>query len=363
MVKIAIISDTHLGYPRFSEDAYNQAKSALIDANEKADLILLAGDVFDTRIPKFETIEQLIGILREMKVPVIAIHGNHERRSRDMINALQLLQSGGLITYLHNEGRIIEVNGEKINIIGLGNVPSGYEMVAIESSIKKNPRIEGVLNIFLIHQDIKGISFGESDLSIEDIDKIPYELVVNGHVHKKLLDSGKLIIPGSTVVTQLKEGETEQRGYVIYDTTSKKSEFFEIPCRKFVLKVLEFNNSGISEVRERIEKELAGIDENTIIKIVLKGTLKEGLESGDLSLSYRRNGVYLENKLNVLSLKEKIEKIKELKENKLSVREVATKALEEKTKGKIDFNAKEFFEKISEGVEEGLEYLGVYTTN
>ncbi len=183
--------------------------------------------------------------------------------------------------------------------------------------------------------------------------------MVNGHIHKKFLDSGKLIMPGSTVVTQLKEGETEQRGYVIYDTISKKSEFLEIPCRKFILKILEFNNSGISEVRERIEKELAGTDENTILKIILKGTLKEGLEGGDLSLPYRREGVYLENKLNVLSLKEKIEKIKELKENKLSVREVATKALEEKTKGKISFNAKEFFEKISESTEEGLEYLGI----
>ena len=40
-----IISDTHLGYARFEDDAAEQAESAFLDAT-KADLILYAGDVF-----------------------------------------------------------------------------------------------------------------------------------------------------------------------------------------------------------------------------------------------------------------------------------------------------------------------------
>ena len=44
----------HIGYERFYDDAYTQAKEALERASELADAIIIPGDVFDRRAPKPE---------------------------------------------------------------------------------------------------------------------------------------------------------------------------------------------------------------------------------------------------------------------------------------------------------------------
>ena len=99
-MKIAIVSDMHIGYERFSEDAIRQATEAMELANQMADAVIIPGDVFDKRAPKPEVIAQAINLFRDMAgkrwnarvaefrspstksftdVPVVAISGTHER--------------------------------------------------------------------------------------------------------------------------------------------------------------------------------------------------------------------------------------------------------------------------------------------
>jgi DNA repair exonuclease SbcCD nuclease subunit len=160
IMKIAIIADTHLGYSRFEEDAFIQAERAFLDASEKADLILFAGDIFDTKVPRLETLNQAISIFTKVKEagkPVIAIHGNHERRSKEMINAAKLLDNANLITHVHGESELFELDGEKIQVFGLGNVPEEYAEVALKKSMEKFTPQENTFKILLIHQTIKEI--------------------------------------------------------------------------------------------------------------------------------------------------------------------------------------------------------------
>src|SRR3989338_355270 len=131
-MKLAIISDTHFGYARFEEDSYIQAENAFLDADKKADLIIYAGDVFDTKTPKLETLNRAVDILKKVKKPVFAIHGNHERRSKEMINPAQLLATMGLFRYLHGQDAIFEKDNEKVQVFALGNVPEELAAVALK---------------------------------------------------------------------------------------------------------------------------------------------------------------------------------------------------------------------------------------
>ena len=51
-MRIAILSDFHLGYDRFREDAFRQAQEALVRAASEADALIIPGDIFDNRTPK-----------------------------------------------------------------------------------------------------------------------------------------------------------------------------------------------------------------------------------------------------------------------------------------------------------------------
>ena len=114
-MKIAVLSDFHFGHAYSSEledDSFDAVEEALdrIDA----DFILVLGDVFDSRVPKTATWAKALRVLskpllkessglkivetnKELKkisnrtlnhVPVVAIHGNHERRGRGELNAV-----------------------------------------------------------------------------------------------------------------------------------------------------------------------------------------------------------------------------------------------------------------------------------
>src|SRR3972149_3426804 len=149
-MKIAILSDTHFGYAyndALAEDSFENADEAIEKAMD-ADLILLCGDVFDVRIPNTQTWAKALKILskpllkqgsmkmvsctKELKeiskrtlnhIPVIAIHGNHERRSREELNTVQALENAGLVIHLHLQTIVFEKDGKKVAIHGMSNVP------------------------------------------------------------------------------------------------------------------------------------------------------------------------------------------------------------------------------------------------
>jgi len=364
-MKIAIVSDTHLGYARFEKDAFVQAERALLDASEKADIILFAGDVFDVKIPKLETLDEAISIFKRIKVPVFAIHGNHERRTKDQMNPAKLLASAGVLRYIHNTSTIYGHEGEKIQILGIGNVPDEYADEAIKNCMKRFVPENGVFKILLIHQTIRDlIPHGKNELSFESLETLGFDLIVNGHIHgKEIRMNGKFIIPGSTVITQLKKEETEQKGYFIFDTKTMQSDFIPIECRLFFFEEIEVKDASPNEMLDSVKKkieELRSRSPDALIALKVNGTLKEGLSPNDVRIPEYEH-VFIDNRLDTKSLDAKLESIRNLRQEKLSVRELALKELEEKTRGKItSFDPSDLFAKLVEGSDETLEYLEKY---
>ncbi len=350
---IGIVSDTHLGYPRFYDDSFKQFDEAFKGACDNSDLVILPGDIFDTKLPKFEVIAKAMqsfeyGKQKKWQVKsntgegaVVAIHGTHDRRSKEAINPVQLLERSGFITNLHDRTIIFEKNGEKVAITGFGGVPEEYAETSLEAF---NPKpVPSAYNILVFHQTILDvIPVATVGLSLK---KMPegFDLYLCGHIHKRIImkKHGKfLLIPGSTVITQLKKEETEKKAYVLFDTKTGEPKFVEINSRPFFHQELQLVDADYTLVekkcREFIESILEKDLEMPIIKIQVKGKIKSGLkkENIDLSPIYSEyeNKVYLEidNQLDSDSLKEKMETFRKLYEEKMSVREIGVEILKKK---------------------------------
>lgn len=360
-VKIGIISDLHLGYARFEEDSYTQPEEMLKELAEKVKVVIIAGDIFDSRIPRLETIRRAIEIFKKSKIRIIAIHGNHERRSKGFDNPLNVLATSEALEYIDAQRVVIDEGDEKIAIIGIGSVPEEQAEETIKQTIERYPPLPNAFNILVIHQNINEI-VNQSGLSLEFIEKLPFDLVINGHIHKRYEKiNGKLIVPGSTVITQLKKEETEPKGYIIYDTKTKKADFFPTKTRKFIYEELNFEKAGENEVIAKVEEKIANlrlIYPEAIIAIKLCGTLREGLKSSDIRLRINDELVFLSNELNAADISEKIEEIKKLRETNISVKEFGRMRLEERLKGKLkNIKTSEFLEKLIEDEEKAEEYI------
>ncbi len=309
-MKIAILSDFHLGYERFFDDAYTQAKEALNKASEVADMLIIPGDIFDYRKPEPEVMAQAVELFRDIsqknypaKVveytgkrlytdkPIIAIPGTHERRAEDSVDSVDVLHLAGLLVEVNKSKVVVQKGNEKVSVYGLGGIADERfksALADLDLSLDKN-----TFNIFMIHQTLyELLPFSEEFTHIEELPE-GFDLYVNGHIHNRLelkCHGKEFLIPGSTVLTQLKGVEQEEKGFILYDTETNTHTFHPIKSRHFSL--IKINIDG-KEPKE-IKKEIATVLENKlnsekgnkpIIKVEITGNLKPGFKPIDLDIS------------------------------------------------------------------------------
>ncbi|MEM3791206.1 MAG: metallophosphoesterase family protein [Candidatus Micrarchaeaceae archaeon] len=350
-MKIGIVSDLHIGYERFREDARLQAKKALDMAVEKCDAILIPGDIFDYRIPTPDVIVECMNVFMSLDVnklkakakvikgnpakteaPIIAISGTHERRSEKDQNPLDILSVSGILIDSSNSVVEIRKDNEIVYVHGIKGVS---EERFLEEIKRVSPKpLEGHVNILMFHQSLyELLPYSSEYAKIEDLPE-GFDLYIDGHIHHRceMKAHGKpLLIPGSTVITQLKEQEQESKGFYIYDTKEKSYEYHYIDSRKFFY-IKEEYREGLKEyLRKRIVEAIESSREKPIISIDVSGT-------SNLKLDYLLEDIKNEfkDKAIIFSRKEIIEKEKsrERAKNIESAKELAESILAENIKKK-----------------------------
>ncbi|MEJ5102493.1 metallophosphoesterase family protein [Chryseobacterium sp. MYb328] len=137
-MKILHTADWHLGkrldrFSRLEEQASVMEEIIEIADEERVDLILVAGDLFDNFNPAVEAVELFYKTLKRLsqngKRPVIAIAGNHD--SPNLINAPDpLARECGIILIGHPKAEIAPFGTEHFNIL---NSKEGFIEMKINS--------------------------------------------------------------------------------------------------------------------------------------------------------------------------------------------------------------------------------------
>ncbi|MDO8537877.1 MAG: DNA repair exonuclease [archaeon] len=402
-MKIAIISDTHLGYGRKTireNEAFVNSSNAMKKAvEEKADLILMPGDLFDQAVPSPETLLQgfqLFGIANKAKksdvivevngerkefngIPIIAIHGTHEFRGKDYANILSIFNESNSLIHVHANTAIISKNSEKFAIHCLGGVP---EKKALDVLMQWNPQpVANAKNLFVFHQSIA--EFLPTDdpmnvtLSLSDLPK-NFDYYVDGHLHWNnvvAVHSGKFLLPGSTVITQLKKLEAiKPKGWFLLDTISGTETFVEISNqRRFFYEKIQFNNASIVEVERQVLKKIDEcLKKNDaelipLIKLKLIGSLLSGLNASDLDFNallaefQGKAIISIDRDFGLQSLKNRINELRSIQKDKASIASLGLNILEKKlteTNFNSAFDVKRVFELLSHNeVEKAMELL------
>jgi len=392
-VKIAILSDFHFGFGYNTElenDSFDNAEEAMNKALD-SNLILLAGDIFDSRAPRTEVWARAIKILvkpllikdveinpvscsKKLKkisnrtlnsLPVLAIHGTHERRGRGEINVIEALENAGILIHLHQDLIIFEKDGVKVAIHGMSGVPESY---AKDVLYKWNPKpVEECFNILLLHQSIEPYVYSPLQPPSLNLSNLPkgFDLIVNGHLHianQEKIGNTTLLFPGSLVVTQLEVNEAlADKGFFELELEidgEKKINFRKLETnRKFFYEDLKLDESYI---REKIERKieqilLKGFSKPPLIKFKITGKETEILDKDFRGIERKYSGKAIINFVKELESPEitrKIEFLRNLREQKLSVEETGLKILKrslEELNFKSSFDYDKIFSLLNEG--------------
>ncbi|MCR4807687.1 MAG: exonuclease subunit SbcD, partial [Lachnospiraceae bacterium] len=213
--KLIHISDLHLGkrvneFSMIDDQRYILKEILTIIKEEKADGVLIAGDIYDRSIPSEDAMllwDEFLLSLAEMKMPVFVISGNHDSAVRLSEHAA-LISAGGIHIAGLYDGNASCVSLEdkegKLNIymlpfikpVQLRNLFPDEEIndytdacrVAIEHmEIDTSER-----NVLMAHQFVTGATRCESEeITVGGLDNVDasvfddFDYVALGHLHGK----------------------------------------------------------------------------------------------------------------------------------------------------------------------------------
>jgi Icc-related predicted phosphoesterase len=200
-VRVAAVGDLHC--TKTSQGAFQPLFAAIRDA---ADLLLLAGDLTDYGLP--EEAQILARELSALRIPVVAVLGNHDRESGREVDVSRVLSESGTIVL---DGDAAEVKGVGIaGVTGFGGgfgkhalAPWGEPVIkqfvhaAVEEALKlekalarlRTPSLIALMHYSPVQRTVDGEPLeiypflGSSRLE-EPIGRYPVSLVFHGHAHR-----------------------------------------------------------------------------------------------------------------------------------------------------------------------------------
>lgn len=171
-IKIAFISDPHVG--RYKKADFMQKVVNKIDSL-KPDIVVMTGDFILQRAEYAIYLEPLSQL--RSKYPVYAVFGNHESyqgfyldpKTKDQTKYLRKLFNKWNIQLLENENATIEINNQKISILGIKEIWTGQASITDSLGNTADSKIK----ILLAHNPDAILMSGSEQI----------DLVLSGHTH------------------------------------------------------------------------------------------------------------------------------------------------------------------------------------
>jgi Icc-related predicted phosphoesterase len=117
-LRVAAVGDVHL-----DQDVVGRYRPALEHLGEKADLLLLAGDL--TRHGTAEEAKCVATEFKDLPVPVVTVLGNHDYHCDQVDEVTAVLRDAGL-TVLECSGTTLHVNGITVGVAGTKGFGGGF---------------------------------------------------------------------------------------------------------------------------------------------------------------------------------------------------------------------------------------------
>src|SRR5690242_7108416 len=234
-MRIAAIADLH-----FSPQSYDRIREQMTRLRDEADLLILAGDL--TNLGKPEEMESLLASFMRLRVPIVAVLGNHdyeagkhEELAKMMIaEGVKLLDGSGYerdgIGFAGTKGFIGGFGRGVLTAFGEPQI-KGIVQAAIDESLKLEralSQLRTAKRVVIMHYaPIAATVIGEApeifpylgtSRMAEVVDRHGADLIVHGHAHHGAAE-GKTVggVPVYNVALGLLQSQKPPRVYRVFD--------------------------------------------------------------------------------------------------------------------------------------------------
>ena len=211
-MKIMHLSDLHLGkrvneFSMIDDQRYILKQVMDIVINDKADAVIIAGDVYDRQVPPVQAVELfdafLTGLMN-MNIPVLVISGNHDSAERIAFGS-DIMSVGHIYMSRAYDGKMqcVTLNDEygPVNFYMLPFIKPSYVRPYFDEDIKdyndavrlviQNAEYDpGERNVIISHQFVTGAQTCQSEeITVGGLDNVDasayafFDYAALGHIH------------------------------------------------------------------------------------------------------------------------------------------------------------------------------------
>ena len=286
MIKILHTGDFHIGSNFSSFKNKEQATQILFNSinnmintanNQNIDIILIAGDSFDSQVVNFSLKSKLISILSKFKGKIFVCCGNHDYYfSASVWKQLELPEN--IVIFTKNEFEKYDYS-ENIKIYG-GSFTNIYENIELPQIDDDN------INICLVHSDILTKSHYNS-YSKEQIKQSGFDYVACGHNHKfsEILKAGDTYYAASGNISATGLDEPSAKGFIVGSIAENEKSFEFIRSNGLEIHDVEIDLSKILEKDDFFNTINSLKNQNSLCRFNFIGIDNMGINFNQLDFS------------------------------------------------------------------------------
>lgn len=264
------MTDLHLGHRQYGsmereKDFYFQLQECVSELNKHAcDIVIIGGDIFDKPNPSPESMHFYKDFISNLSANVtLAIKGNHTMLLRDNHYSVdEFFNDNDIDGYCLLEDS--SWSNDDVWVDGI-TYRGNSQLEDFKDVQKKLASIEShnQYRILVIHQAVSEFcGFVGEDLSIQDFDTKPYDIIICGHIHSHHLsllnDDTWFLQPGSIErlnTTEARDESENGKGVWTIDTEKNEINFYPVESRrKFFLGDIDIKDE--SDIKKHLEDVL-----------------------------------------------------------------------------------------------------------
>ena len=243
---------------------------------ERADILLIAGDLFEIKCARSSDIRRIADFFREIPdTRVFIACGNHDPLSR--MSLYENMDMPENVTVFPPELSMIEIAELGVCVYGFSWARERYESIPF-SLPEPDPSKK---NILVLHADVLSHS-GYMPVNAKTLAGAGFDYIALGHIHKAGFIRDNIAYSGSP--EPLDFSEDGDHGYIIINEEDGKLSASFVPFATTSFIRAETDVTGITEHALLAAKvtETVGTDPESYVRVTLTGIKDEALDIGRL---------------------------------------------------------------------------------
>ena len=276
MIKILHAADFHMDSPFYSLPPEKSARrrreqrellDRLASAAEDVDLVLLAGDLFDSEASYWETTETLKRVFSAIKAHIFIAPGNHDYYTARSPYAFMDLPSN-VHLFKTSQLRSVELPELNARVWGAGFTAAGSEALLKSFTVRASDLTE----IMVLHGDIAANSRYNA-ISEADIARTGLDYLALGHVHtfSGIKKAGDTFYAYPGCLEGRGFDETGPKGFIKGTVDKRAADLSFVPIAQREYRVIEADLTGETDIVEAAKRAVGDGYPRDIVRLILKG--------------------------------------------------------------------------------------------